>query len=74
MQVGGGKSLLFQLPVWLDSSAITIVVVPLVALRTDMMLSEWESRAQPDHASIVLITVKECIVNGAVLAHDLGII
>lgn len=38
MRTGGGKSLLFMLPAWLarDKGGISIVVVPLIALRQDM--------------------------------------
>jgi superfamily II DNA helicase RecQ len=32
-----GKSLLFMLPAWAEQGGITVVVVPLIALRGDIM-------------------------------------
>jgi superfamily II DNA helicase RecQ len=37
MPIGGGKSLLFILPVWAKQGGTTVVVVLLIALRGDMM-------------------------------------
>jgi superfamily II DNA helicase RecQ len=37
MPTGGGKSLLFMLPAWAEQGGTTVVVVPLIALRGDMM-------------------------------------
>jgi len=36
MAIGGGKSLLFMLPAWCSQGGISIVVVPLIALRQNM--------------------------------------
>lgn len=37
MPTGGGKSLLFMLPAWAAQGGSTMVVIPLIALRGDMM-------------------------------------
>jgi superfamily II DNA helicase RecQ len=37
MPTGGGKSLLFMLPAWAEQGGTTVVVIPLIALRGDMM-------------------------------------
>jgi superfamily II DNA helicase RecQ len=65
MPTGGGKSLLFMLPVWAEQSGTTVVVIPLIALRGDTMrrcrslgisCAAWEGRRLPDAAAIVLVT------------------
>lgn len=66
MPTGGGKSVLFMLPAWVSGRAgLTIVVVPLIALRQDMQercqrlgipCAAWDPRRPPDGASIVLVT------------------
>jgi len=64
MATGGGKSLLFMLPA-ACSEGLTVVIVPLVSLRADMMRRcvqagiecvEWNSRRPAEWASIVLVT------------------
>jgi superfamily II DNA helicase RecQ len=37
MPTGGGKSLLFMLPAWAEQGGTTVVVVPLIALRKDII-------------------------------------
>ena len=65
MPTGAGKSMLFMLPAWVEPGGVTIVVVPLKALRKDMVhrceklgirCAVWTGRDQPDSASIVLVT------------------
>lgn len=69
MPTGGGKSLLFMLPAWI-AGGLTVVVVPLVALRSDLQerctklgisCVEWQSRRPPDEASIVLVTPEAAV-------------
>ncbi|KAJ5863522.1 uncharacterized protein N7529_001349 [Penicillium soppii] len=70
MPTGGGKSLLFMLPAWISPRGVTVVVVPLIALRGDLVhrcrqlgiaCVEWESRRPADQASIVLVTPESAI-------------
>ena len=65
MPTGAGKSVLFMLPAWVEPGGVTIVVVPLKALRKDMIhrceqigirCAVWDGKGQPDGASIVLVT------------------
>jgi superfamily II DNA helicase RecQ len=69
MPTGGGKSMLFMLPAWV-SGGLTVVVVPLIALRQDLekrcaaagiSCIEWESRRPPDEAAIVLVTPESAL-------------
>lgn len=71
MPTGGGKSLLFQLPAWI-SKGLTVVVVPLIALRKELQrrctslgisCTEWESHHPPDEASIVLVTPESALTD-----------
>ena len=64
MPTGGGKSILFMLPAWVGGG-LTVVVVPLIALRQDMVVRceqlgiscvAYNSQRPPDEASIVLVT------------------
>jgi superfamily II DNA helicase RecQ len=65
MLTGVGKSMLFMLLVWVEPGGITVVVVPLIALRGDMIRRcrevgiacvAWESRQPPNRAVVVLVT------------------
>src|SRR5437764_936096 len=70
MPTGAGKSMLFMLPAWVEQGGTTVVVVPLIALRGDMMrrckelgisCAEWEGRRPPDAAAIVLVTPESAV-------------
>lgn len=70
MPTGGGKSLLFMLPAWAEQGGTTVVVIPLIALRGDMMrrckslgilCAAWEGRCPPDAAVIVLVTPESAV-------------
>lgn len=70
MPTGAGKSMLFMLPSWAEQGGTTVVVVPLVSLRGDMMrrckelgilCAEWESRRPPDAAAIVFVTPESAV-------------
>jgi superfamily II DNA helicase RecQ len=74
MPTGEGKSLLFQLPAYISPRGLTVVVVPLVALRYDMMIRcaeigvrarEWEADRQVDDASIVFVTPETAAQNAS---------
>lgn len=65
MPTGAGKSLRFMLPAWVQHGGVTIVVVPLRALRQDMMhraaalglaCAAWVPMCSVNGASIVLVT------------------
>jgi superfamily II DNA helicase RecQ len=69
MGTGAGKSVLFMLPASV-SSGVTIVVVPLVALRFDMkdrceqlgiVSAEWNSRRPHEWAQVVFITPEAAV-------------
>ena len=73
MPTGAGKSMLFMLPAWIEQGGTTVVVVPLIALRGDMMrrckglgisCAEWEGRRPPDAAAIVLVTPESAVSEG----------
>jgi superfamily II DNA helicase RecQ len=70
MPTGAVKSLLFMLPAFAEQGGTTIVVVPLIALRSDMKQRckklgiscvEWESRHPPDAAAVVLVTPESAV-------------
>jgi RecQ family ATP-dependent DNA helicase len=70
MPTGGGKSLLFMLPAWAEQGGTTVVVIPLIALRGDMMrrckllgisCAAWEGRRPPDAAAVVLVTPESAV-------------
>jgi superfamily II DNA helicase RecQ len=70
MLTGGGRSLLFMLPAWAEQGGTTVVVIPLIALRGDMMrrckllgilCAAWEGRRPPDAAAIVLVTPESAV-------------
>lgn len=65
MGTGGGKSLSFMLPAASCPGGVTVVVVPLVSLRGDLMercqkmkipCAEWRSDRSPGAASLVFVT------------------
>jgi len=65
MPTGGGKSLTFMLPAMCSKDGVTIVVVPILSLRDDMMrrckkigikCAEWTASRPPEWANIVLVT------------------
>jgi superfamily II DNA helicase RecQ len=70
MATGGGKSMLFMLPAWAEQDGLTVVVVPLVALREDMQrrcndlnikCAAWDWRRPPEDATIVLVTPESAV-------------
>ena len=71
MRTGGGKSLFFMLPAAGSQDGVTVVVVPLNALRTDLKQrcdrigiasAEWEGgRRPPYHARIVFVTPEAAV-------------
>jgi superfamily II DNA helicase RecQ len=73
MPTGAGKSMLFMLPAWAEQGGTSIVVVPLIALRGDMMrrckrlgitCAAWESRHPADGAAVVLVTPESAVSEG----------
>jgi superfamily II DNA or RNA helicase len=70
MPTGSGKSLLFMLPAWLEPRGVSIVVVPLLALREDLIFrcqqvgiqcAIWDGRQQPDGATLVFVTPEKAV-------------
>jgi superfamily II DNA helicase RecQ len=70
MPTGSGKSVLFMLPAFVQVGGVTIVVVPLKALRADMVVrcrevnircAVWEHGHAVDGASIVLVTPEKAV-------------
>ncbi|KAL8685459.1 MAG: hypothetical protein Q9218_007746, partial [Villophora microphyllina] len=75
MPTGGGKSLIFMLPAFCSPGGVTVVVVPLIALRQDMTrrcrelgvrCRSWSSTHPPDDAQIVLVTPESALGEGFV--------
>lgn len=73
MPTGAGKSMLFMLPAWAEQGGTTVVVVPLISLRGDMMrrckelgisCAEWQSQQPPDAAAIVFVTPESAVGEG----------
>jgi hypothetical protein len=68
LPTGGGKTLVYQVPAFVESEATTVIVVPLVALVKDLHArclalglpcAEWNSsRLGPLSAGIVLVSVE----------------
>jgi superfamily II DNA helicase RecQ len=87
MPTGAGKSLAFMMPAYAEPGGTTIVVVPLIALRSDLQRRcqqlgiscvEWDPRQSADGASIVLVTPESAIsesfmtfINRKRLSHEL---
>ena len=70
MPTGAGKSVLFMSPAFVQVGGVTIVVVPLKALRGDMMrrcgalsirCAIWEQDSAVDGASMVLVTPEKAV-------------
>jgi superfamily II DNA helicase RecQ len=70
---GGGKSLTFMLPAYCSPEGVTVVIVPLVALRTDMYercqeagisTHIWQSQGPSRIASLVFVTPESAITKG----------
>jgi superfamily II DNA helicase RecQ len=65
LPTGGGKSLFFFLPAMYEGGGTSIVVVPLIALRRDLVrrahecqisCQEWNPSHPPDHSPLVFVT------------------
>ncbi|KAL4777905.1 P-loop containing nucleoside triphosphate hydrolase protein [Aspergillus varians] len=72
MPTGSGKSMLFMLPAFIATRGYTIIVVPLLALRSDLQQQcqqlgiqcmSWESRMLPDKAAIIVVDECHVILN-----------
>lgn len=70
MGTGGGKSMGFMLPAWCSKDGVSVVVVPLIALRQDMMIRcrgmgipcrEWSRGSIPHAARLVFVTPESAI-------------
>jgi superfamily II DNA helicase RecQ len=70
MPTGAGRSFLFMLPAWAEQGGTTVVVVPLIALRGDMVrrcrklgisCAKWDSRCPPDAAAVVLVMPESAV-------------
>jgi len=72
MGAGAGKSLLFMLPAMSVPSGLTVVIVPLIALRLDMKrrcdamhlaAADWDSSQPADGVSTVLVTPESALTS-----------
>ncbi|KAL9628824.1 MAG: hypothetical protein Q9204_005638 [Flavoplaca sp. TL-2023a] len=70
MRTGGGKSWMFMLPAAGSTDGVTVVIVPTISLRQDLMdrcnrdgipCEEWNGSRPPYHASIVLVTPESAV-------------
>ena len=70
MRTGGGKSLFFMIPAAGSKDGITIVVVPVVSLRQDLVdrcekvglsVAAWDGSRPPYHARIIYITPESAV-------------
>ncbi|KXH69608.1 hypothetical protein CSAL01_12759 [Colletotrichum salicis] len=73
MGTGGGKSVSFMLPAFCSPDGVTVVVTPLVALRTDLhrrcvqagiTSHVWQSRKTNQAASIIFVTPESAVTKG----------
>jgi superfamily II DNA helicase RecQ len=72
MLTGGGKSLLFLLPASYEISRTTVVIVPLISLRANVVrrchklsisCRVWNARQPADGAKIVLVTSEGAVTS-----------
>ena len=70
MRTGGGKSWLFILPAAGSIDRVTIVIIPTISLRQDLIdrynrdgvpYAEWDGSRPPYHTRIVLITPESAV-------------
>lgn len=73
MRTGGGKSLFFMIPAAGSRDGVTIVVVPVVSLRQDLVdrcekvglsIAAWDGSRPPYHARIIFITPESAVTLG----------
>jgi superfamily II DNA helicase RecQ len=76
MPTGGGKSMLFMLPASVDKAYTTVVVVPLLSLRQDLIqrckrlnisASEWRSGQQDPATQLVFVTPEAALTDSFLL-------
>ncbi|KAK5108236.1 hypothetical protein LTR85_005380 [Meristemomyces frigidus] len=70
MRTGGGKSLMFMLPSAASTDGVTIVIVPIIALRQDLWergmekgipCAEWDGERPPYYARMVFVTPESAV-------------